>query len=351
MTDKLLFQGVLKAVSSANNSLRKELLFIFTDFEPNVNKQGIPKTEAENIMSSAVNMPIKINFDTRTRRETRHAESYPIGTITNTYLENDKILAQAVVWVDEFPEIVNHLVKSIDEERPVQFSWELYPKKRTKDENGITWLEECTVTAATIVANPAYGGRTPLLAIAEENMDELRDKLCAVYTKLCTDLGSEIAANINDITIEELVEQFNYITVSTDTVISHAEDFSKIEKLEAELNELRLFKENFEKAEAERKIQEDRKIQLTNRLAVLDEAGVVFSGDSATENTIIDMDDPTFNLYVTTLKSIIANKIVAEQPNGRNRVVIPDPIITENSDEGMSARAVGLAWASALHRR
>lgn len=44
------------------NPFQTELEFVSTDFEPNKNKQAIPKSEAENIINSARNMPNKVNL-------------------------------------------------------------------------------------------------------------------------------------------------------------------------------------------------------------------------------------------------------------------------------------------------
>ena len=53
VTNTIEFQGFITAAISKNNPLQTILELTLTDFQPNYNKQGIPYTEAQNIINSA----------------------------------------------------------------------------------------------------------------------------------------------------------------------------------------------------------------------------------------------------------------------------------------------------------
>jgi hypothetical protein len=45
-------------------------------------------------------------------------------------------------------------------------SWEVFYKDVETDDGGVQWLKDCSTRAATLVGNPAYAGRTSVLALA-----------------------------------------------------------------------------------------------------------------------------------------------------------------------------------------
>lgn len=156
-------------ILQANNPLQTRVSLVFTDFEPNVNKQAVPLSEKENIIRSALNMPLKIMFDGEQYH--KHAGAIPIGPIVNVYEDDYNgrrvIKGEAVIWDDEYKEISDHLKSLFD--KGVSTSWEIYYSESSVDESGVEWLHDCIVANTCIVNTPAYGSeRTRILAIAEQ---------------------------------------------------------------------------------------------------------------------------------------------------------------------------------------
>lgn len=156
-------------ILQANNPLQTRVSLVFTDFEPNVNKQAVPLSEKENIIRSALNMPLKIMFDGEQYH--KHAGAIPIGPIVNVYEDDYNgrrvIKGEAVIWDDEYKEISDHLKSLFD--KGVSTSWEIYYSESSVDESGVEWLHDCIVANTCIVNTPAYGPeRTRILAIAEQ---------------------------------------------------------------------------------------------------------------------------------------------------------------------------------------
>lgn len=166
------FTGFLTASISKNNPLQTILELTLTDFSPNANSQGIPKTEAENIIKTALNMPIKIRYEDSVKG---HDFAYPIGTISEVWLEEDTIKARSIIWREEFKQEDEYLRKETAEGRLVGTSWEVYYKDSSND--GTTqWLNGCVFAATCIVENPAYGKRTLITSVAEQKEQSSMDE-------------------------------------------------------------------------------------------------------------------------------------------------------------------------------
>ena len=65
------------AKAESLHPFQTQIEFIFTDFLPNKNNQGIPIEEAQNIINTAIGMPIKISR----AQEKGHAGAIPVGPI------------------------------------------------------------------------------------------------------------------------------------------------------------------------------------------------------------------------------------------------------------------------------
>jgi hypothetical protein len=168
-------QGFIRAVAEQTHPFQTRLSLIITDFEPNRNKQGIPQSEAENILRFALNTPLKINFDGEFY--SGHAGAKAIGPITNVYMAEDNgkqvIAGDAIIWNDIHEDIADHLKAAFAE--GVGTSWEIYYEDSNVDEQGVEWLQGCVFAGTCIVETPAYGPtRTRLLAIAEALNQESR---------------------------------------------------------------------------------------------------------------------------------------------------------------------------------
>jgi hypothetical protein len=172
--------GKLKlAEADVNNPLLRKIELILTDFEPNANNEGIPVEEKDNIIKTALNMPIKIAMSESSYGG--HANAVPIGPITRVYEDNhegrDVIKAEAMIWGDEFSDVYT-LLKSVAEEREyIGTSWEVY-YSASDEKEGVNWLRNVTFAGTCIVDTPAYGNRTKLLKVAEkQKMEELQKEI------------------------------------------------------------------------------------------------------------------------------------------------------------------------------
>ena len=180
------------------NPYQTQIEFVFTDFLPNKNRQGIPVEETDNIISSAVGMPIKVNLANR-----KHENAIPIGPIQAVWRSEDGtrdvLVARATIWDSEFPEVAMFLRAAYAEQKDIGTSWELrYTDSETVD--GTEWLKGIIVTGTAIVDNPAYGKtRTRVLAIAEmkdgmeEKVKELEDKVIELTAALNLKADAEVS--------------------------------------------------------------------------------------------------------------------------------------------------------------
>lgn len=146
------------------NPLLTWVKFVFTDDQPNANKQGISQEEFPNLIKSMNYMPIKANFDGDAGLE-GHAEATIIGVIKQGQHEANKILAIGALYNDEHPEVIEFFKKELAEGRSVGFSWEIRYKE-SENKNDVEWLKGTTTKAVTTVKNPAYEGRTSLVSIS-----------------------------------------------------------------------------------------------------------------------------------------------------------------------------------------
>lgn len=155
------------AQADFSNPFVSTISFIFTDFLPNQNNQAVPVEEAENIISTARGMPLKINVETG-----QHEGAETIGPITRAWLGEDNgrqvIYAEAAIWKLEYPEIDNFIREKYKNQEPLAVSWELVYQRSETDSSNTQWLRDVVVTGVALVDQPAYGHyRTRVLAIAQ----------------------------------------------------------------------------------------------------------------------------------------------------------------------------------------
>lgn len=355
--NKALFSGLLRA-EAASNPMQTELTFVFTDFEGNKNKQGIPREESENIIRTGIFMPIKLSF--MHDEPYRHETSLPIGFITDLELqeENERIVGKAIVWNYEFPDVVDKLKKASAE--TVQFSWEIFYKSYEK-RDGIQWLRDCTVQAATIVSQPAYQGRTPMLAIAEDTSnEELAARLDSLKTyvhkienvlhlrssSMAETEQTEIEVNETPVDIAEVSDtepsaQDEAITQPTDNesetsvevsdaVTMHSLPVTEWEAFNDELNQLREYKNTIESEKL-------RAARLENRSQDLVAAGLKMTEDlkNLLNTKLVDLQDEEFSTYLSLVKAAGAGSSAQASTNdtrrGSNeRSIVPDPTVVTN---------------------
>jgi Fe-S oxidoreductase len=268
---KTFIHGKIKALASAN-PLQTRLKLILTDFNPNDNKVGIPKEEAESIIETAINQPFKINFNGL--KEMGHRGAWPVGTIVSaqldTYQDNEVISGEAIIWNHEFPEVAEYLKDKFANDG-VRTSWEiLYDTAETR-EDSVNWLRGCLFAGTCVVEVPAYGKeRTRVLAIAEKLFPEH-----------------------NTMTIEELQNQVAELQATVNTLTQERDArLQEVSERNVQINELTTQLEQYKTAEAERQRLEKRaaRQEQLKKFNITDEA-------------VYDLDDAAFNVVVSTLES------------------------------------------------
>ena len=317
---KTEFLGKVKAYASELNPLQTIVEFVLTDFEPNKNNQRIPKAEAENVINTAKNMPIKINF--MNNKVSGHAFSVPIGTLSDVWLADDAVMARSVIWKDEFPEVDNYLRSATSEGRDVCTSWEIMYESAIETD-GVTDLYGCLVAATTIVDNPAYGNRTRILSIAEslnlmDELEQLRESFINIIYALDEMYAEAMQQEVQKTAIEdasralervkELFLQLQASKAEAETKLQEAEttrDALKIE-LEDKLTALqsRVSELENEKAQAE---QERAKSEvLKTRVELLKEAGITLKDEQINERKAryLAMSEEQFQEYRDDLISL-----------------------------------------------
>ena len=364
---KTIFDGTVTAFAEETHPLQTRLSFVFTDFQPNKNNQGVKESEAENIVSTGTHMPVKVNFSNDTTRG--HFGAIPIGPMTGFTKQDDKIVAEAVVWNNEFPEIVDYMKQAMSEEKDVRFSWELFYRDSEKDSDGVEWLNDIIVGAATIVANPAYGSRTPLLSIAEDRVTEIVEKVLdrlrsmnmpKEHSQAAAEDNTNVEPEASSESIDSIEEDVYAIVykmydaidilytalsiayeesakdrinngVSLDDAINSILDRVRSmteasASLESEVSELRTFKQTIEEAEHRNEI-------LTNRFQQLTEAGVAVSQEFIDSNSdfVCGLDDHQFEQYVKSVQPFAKSEKKQSSAENKDRVQIPEPVFTSQT--------------------
>jgi len=246
--------------------------FVFTDDQPNGNKQRIAQSEFANIIKSGVHMPIKMQIG---NPDGEHLGSVPIGTITNlTHPKGtNKIVGLAALWEREREEDVALLKEKYSQGEPLNLSWELFYAESEEVDNGVVDLKGTTVCAITFVGNPAYQGRTNVLSMAEKTKEE-----------------PELDQEQYELKIKELTDRVQELS---DALESKTEEADKVV---AERDELAAWKSEREAEAAQAEL-------LKTRRETLAEAGVVFTDEEFSERTerIANMSEADFEFYMQDL--------------------------------------------------
>jgi hypothetical protein len=273
---RLEAQAEIFEVPNDNGDYRHPLLtyarFIFADDRPNGNKQGVPYEEFASLAQSAINMPIKARFLSKT--VAGHGGAVPIGHIVNVSEETTedgthRLIADAVLYADEFPNEVNFLKEAHASGNAPGISWELrYADEEKKD--GVSWLKGIVARAATFVKIPAYGSRTALLALAsaeELTDDELSRELTALASEI-SPVGDKGGTNkVDEKELLAKIEKLELQLVEANTAKAKAD--TELHTAQAELQA---------KAEV---IQEYEKAQIVDtRTKKVAEAGLTIEKDA-----------------------------------------------------------------------
>jgi hypothetical protein len=214
--------------------------FIFTDSFANANKQRIPNEEFDNVVRTGFSMPIKAYLlDGITNAD--HKKATPIGAITNLVKSGNTVAGLGVLWREERPEEVAYIKACYDSKIPVNLSWEIGYTDSRMSEDGVEDLLGVIVRATTIVGDPAYQGRTPILSMAqrittENNMNELEQKV-AELEALLVSTKEEYEAKM-----KEMVDEMSSLKTINEELATYKQG---IEATEARIKKEKEIKDKF----------------------------------------------------------------------------------------------------------
>lgn len=342
----------LKIVESADaeaHPLITWMEFVFADNKPNGNMQGIPIDSFPNVISTGQFMPIKMDEG----KIGGHTSSKPLGVIREMTQAHETISGVAAIWHKERPSDVALLRESYANGEPLDISFELIYSEYEVDKDGVEWLLDPVVRAATIVSNPAYEGRTPILSIAGEDIHvELPDGSFAFIEpggilkdgithprslrhlpyrdasgKISETLLTDSLAEVKKVKFSQKDQVLNVLQLASaelnkEKIIS-MEDNEKLEVLEQEATSLRdqiqELKDQVDALTTERdglveyktgrEVADAESEMLKSRLEVLTEAGFEYTQEQVDKKRSLwlSLDDAAFGLYVEDLTGVKAS--------------------------------------------
>lgn len=323
---KTTFHGKVQAYASKNNPLQTIVDFVLTDFKANKNNQRIPSSEASNIVASAMNMPIKINFTNN--RIKGHAMSVPIGTISEVWQDDDVIRARSILWKAEFPDVDSFLRTATAEGKTVGTSWEILYGRSEQSQN-ITDLYDCLVQATTIVDDPAYEDRTKILSVAESLAME--DTAPDTTQDPMNQLDSISTALYNLLyVIDELYAEYYQRELEKTALEDATSALDKLKNLVADLrssmattvaekvdleNKLQLVQHTvaeYEKQKAQAEKEQRNAELLEKRFHALTEIGIILSDDqkSQRKERYLSMSETDFQLQLEDLRNFSRSTVI-----------------------------------------
>lgn len=324
-----------KFADASDNPLITEMSFVFVDSEPNGNLQGIKPEDFGLIIDSGSLMPIKMVEG----KVEGHASAKPLGVIKYLEEADGRVIGHGLFWNEERPSDIA-LIKEwhADAEKQVDISFEVRYTEGEIDNNGVEWLRNPSVKAVTIVANPAYKGRTPILAIAEYKSDSnLPDESFAYISDeprkryfpyrnaegtISKELLQQSQAEVKDIDfigkdevlqtlhsaeLDLLKEEFRVMDKTVELLTAEASTLrDNITDLEAQVTALTTERDGLQAWKDEKEKSEAEAALLNERLGVLAEAGFEYDEDAVKtkRSFILGLEEEAFATYVSDIKSI-----------------------------------------------
>lgn len=258
------------AVAARENPNLGWLEFVLTDDQPNGNKQGVRKEGFASIVETGLLMPLKM---AKGEIKPGHSEAEPLGAIASLEEEESQVTGKAAVWKDERNGDYAMLKAMSAEGEAIGISWELSYTESETDEDGVMWLNDPSLLAATIVGSPAYGSRTAVTTVASQ--DGADDAETTDEEPSDSDLPAE------DVTPGDTQEE--------DVAGEEALSADELAALQSELTELRKYKETREKEDAAASL-------LATRLGALSESGFEYTEEEVQNKRELwlDMSDTAF---------------------------------------------------------
>jgi hypothetical protein len=312
--------------------------------------QGIEYEDFDEVIRTAINMPIKMKYTGQGAGN--HLGSYVIGHITNmakAQIEDGthQLLADAVLYAEEFPEEVEYLKKAYADGEAPGISYEIVYEDSVV-RNGVQWIKKLVTTAATFVREPAYGRRTALLALASAKNDE--ELVASMKAFIAQAEGSSGEGNINpsdkggiNVTEEELQkikEEAEKAKALAETL--QAEAASKTEEITRLTEEITALKTENTTLKTEK--------MLESRVRKMADAGFPLEADAEksqkTKDFVLSLSDEAFDLYVENITAIKAAATSSAQASAgaglafasRQTTQIPRPEVVEDIQDLPSFR-------------
>ena len=146
----------LKAIAERQDVLSLEVAMTLLPLDKaNANKQLVPSSEANNIITTALYKPIRANFTGNGVKG--HASASEVGVITEVWSADNVIYANGTIWLERNDDVGNYLRSKAEHGG----SFEIY-YARSENRAGIEYLFDTVFAAQAIVDKPAYGKETPI---------------------------------------------------------------------------------------------------------------------------------------------------------------------------------------------
>lgn len=313
--------AIAEIVEEPTNDFKHPFLtvakFIFADDKPNENNQGIEREDFKAIAQSSIDMPVKMLF-TGTGVG-NHLGSYVIGHIRNMVESEDKLVAEAVLYKEEFPEEIGFLQQAHASGDAPGVSYEIiYEDSIFRD--GIQWLKKAYTTAATFVRTPAYGKRTALLALASAKDDTQVIPTLKAYIAQAEESGEgNKLPNEGGINVDELEK------AKTEAATFKAEAETKTAEI-SKLNESLQAKDDAIKALTEEVTTLKQEKVMESRVRALAEAGFPLEADAEKADKkkafISSLSDDAFAAYLDDIKAVKASATAQASASGGSGVAL-----------------------------
>lgn len=284
------------------NPLVATIRFVFADDQPDANKRVLEYSEFPDVIRTSIGMPVKMRFDGWNVGD--HKGAIPIGAITSMEEEtlsdtHHQLVATATLWTDEYPEEVAWLRKKYEEKKAPGISYEL-AYSDAEHVGGLEKIRGVITAAAAFVRVPAFGRRTPLLALASlmenpDNDEEVR--------KLLEDILDVKGGNSMD---EKEIERLRAEAAVADTL--KAEAVTKDATI-ADLTAQLTAKDGELTAASEKIATMERDQLLNDRVKKFTDAGFALEAEAEKadkrKNLFASLSDEQFDAY---LEDLIAAK-------------------------------------------
>lgn len=290
--------------AAVNNPFITWAKAIICDDKPNANNERIPVEEFDNMIRSGIYSPVKMAEEITGHQD---ALGKPIGTITNLMKSGNQLKALIALWTLERQEAVATLQEMVADGNLPQLSWEIAFSEVEENSDGVKDLHGVVLNGAAVVRQPAYKGRTPIYATAEDinpegnNLDELEQ------------VKAQLA---------EALEKIEQLSSNAETIST------ELDSLKSERDQLLQFKQSVEMASAELE-------KLASIKAKFVEAGISKDDNyfEDNRNVLLKLEEAELDFFIQNLIAFKNSEASVKSQNGslpnvgtdNDSVLIKDP--------------------------